>query len=59
MWEVLQGELKIKKGPINGKSAVLLEWLIRHEFVRYVCPQDDPCDLARWISKSVKFTKAN
>ena len=38
LWEdvgVLEGELK-KKGLMNGKGAVTLEWVLQHKFVSYV-----------------------
>ena len=43
--DVLQGELDLKKGLIKRKGVV--------------CTQDDPCYLARWMSRSSKVTMAN
>ena len=56
---VLQGDWKLNKGLVNGKSAITLENLIQHECVGYLNAQDDPCDCARWILASFKVTKVN
>ena len=44
---VLQGQLIIEQRPINGKSAVTLEYLIPLECVNCVSAQDYLGDIAR------------
>ena len=58
VWEdvrVLQGELKIK-GPVNGKGALTLGWLIWHE-CQAMWMFRITCDLMRWDSRSSKVYK--
>ena len=65
--EVLKGELKIKQMVNKWKKCLVLEWLIELEWVSYVGPQDDPCDLARsalrssgqWVSAYISRNLTN
>ena len=34
----------------------ILEWLMQHKCMSYLGAEDDPCALARWVSRSSRQT---